>query len=104
MSTMLNEFPLSGSTVAAALRAAANPVQLWTMTDIETLAEPPATVLGELWRRVHEGPVSIRTSDLCEMLEYAKQVISLDVRLDSDSSIRLMVEDGITVECGLPSS
>lgn len=102
MSSSLNEFPLSGSAVSAALRAAANPEQLWTMTDIETLAEPPATLLGELWRRVQEGPVSLRTDDLCETLGHAIQVISLDVRLDFDSSIRLAVEDGIVVECWLP--
>jgi hypothetical protein len=102
MPTTLNQFPLSGSAVSAALRASAGPGQLWTMADIETLAEPPATLLGELWRRVHEGPVSLKTSDLCETLEHAKQVISLDVRLDSDSSIRLVVEDGVAVECCLP--
>ena len=102
MASVLNEFPLSGSVVSTALRSAADLEQLWTLTDIETLADPPATRLGELWQKVQEGPVSLRTRDLCEDLEYATQVISLDVRLDSDSSIRLVIEDGVAVECWLP--
>lgn len=102
MPTTLNEFPLSGPMVSAALRTATRPEQLWIMTDIETLAEPSATSLGDLWRRVHEGPVNLRTNDLCDILDHAKQVISLVIRLDSDSSIHLVVEDGVAVECCLP--
>jgi len=103
MIVKLNEFPLSGLSLSTALRASAGPELQWIVNDIETLAVPPATSLGDLWRRVHEGsgPVRLNTTELCGVLLDAKQVISLDVQLVSDQSIRIVVEDGAVTECGL---
>ncbi|MDP3871066.1 MAG: hypothetical protein Q8Q80_00235 [Methyloversatilis sp.] len=98
MTLELNAFPLAGSTVCAALHAVARPEQLWTLTDIETLADPPAEALGDLWQRVRRASVIVSTLELCGALEHATQVISLDLTLIANPQIRLVVEDGLAVE------
>ena len=102
MLAILNVFPLSGSTVSSVLRTASLPGQLWTISDIETLAEPPARSLGDLWKKVQDSPIEMNTADLCGVLDHATQIISLDVRLNADPSIRLVIEDGVVVDYQFP--
>ena len=104
MTSELNAFPLAGAVVCVALNAAARREQLWTLTDIETLADPPAMELGDLWKRVRKTPTIISTLELCEALAHAKQVVSLDLMLTANPQVRLIVEDGLAVVCDLPSS
>lgn len=101
MNSLLNDFPLLGSSCSAALGAAAAAEETWLLTSIETLADPPADELGDLWRRVQVGPSTLRTDVLCAALNLASQVITLDVRLTANPSIQLLIEDGVTVVCKL---
>ena len=97
----MNESPISGEQICEALRAVAQPEQIWILKDIETLAQAPARLLGHLWERVRRSPIEIRTRDLCEALSQAAQVISLEIHLSSPSSNYLLVEDGMVIECCL---
>lgn len=95
-----NEFPLRGESVAAAIVSTAEPHDVWLLSDIETLSDIPAASLGNLWQALREGPVKVRTADLCAALALASQVISLDIRLESEPSVSLLVEDGRVVAEG----
>ena len=101
MKHSLRNFPILGSTCSAVLSAAANPKQTWVLARIETLADLPAHELGDIWRRVQIGPLTLTTDALCAALNLASQVVTLDVQLTEDPSIELLIEDGVTIECRL---
>jgi hypothetical protein len=96
MDISLKNFPITGSECSAVLSAAAQPEEMWALTDIETMGS--ALQLGNLWRQVRGGPVSISTSDLCAALNLAHQVITLHVRLKKNLSMELYIEDGMVFE------
>jgi hypothetical protein len=99
--TSLGTFPITGSNVSAVLGELYLPEQLWILADIETLSDADALVLGDLWRRVRVGPVTLSTRELCDALGLANQVVSLDMRLKADLSVELLIEDGVKVVCSL---
>jgi hypothetical protein len=101
MNANLDTVPISGTTVSLVLSASFAPEQLWVLANIETLAGDDATALGDIWRQVRSGPVTLSTREITELLNLASQVISLDVRLEADPSIELLIEDGVKVECRL---
>jgi hypothetical protein len=101
MTASLDTFPISGATVGSVLGSFFSPDQLWLLTDIETLADGDAIALGDLWHLVRSGPVTLSTRELAETLNLAMQVVSLDVRLKTNPSIKLLIEDGVKVECHL---
>ena len=99
MDDSLDLFPICGSTVRSLLEKKFNPEQLWVMIDIETLSDTKALALGELWRRVQAGPIKLTTSELCNALELASQIISLDIHLDDNPSIEVHIDDGLMINC-----
>jgi hypothetical protein len=101
MSLSLNDFPITGNACSAMLRAATTSEQMWVVKSIETLAELPALALGNLWRDVQAGPATITSSELCSALALASQVVSLDAWLQENPSVKILIEDGVTVECHL---
>jgi hypothetical protein len=101
MSFSLNDFPITGSACSAMLKAATNSQQIWVVKSIETLAEFPALALGKFWRDVQAGPATITTGELCSVLDLASQVVTLDAWLEENPSVKILIEDGIVVECHL---
>lgn len=75
-----------------ALTAKFRPDERWLISDAETLTNIEAEALGELRRRTLEGSIALSTAELSAALAQASQVISLDIRLGSDSSIELLIE------------
>lgn len=104
MEASLKTFPISGGACSAVLSAVAGPEESWILTNIETLSDVPARELGDLWRQVQTGPVTLTTIDLCAALNLASQVVTLDVRLVENLAVELLIEDGVTVICQLPES
>ena len=68
MKTSSSNFPISGDACSGVFNAAAALDKKWVLTNIETLSEVPAKALGDLWRQVRNGPVTVTTSDLCAAL------------------------------------
>ena len=101
MSSSLNDFPVTGSACSAMLRATTDSEQVWVVKNIETLAELPALALGDLWRDVQAGPTTITAGELCSALDLASQVVTLDAWLKNKPSVKILIEDGITLECHL---
>jgi hypothetical protein len=101
MNANLDTFPISGTTISSLLGASFAPEQLWVLADIETLAADDAIVLGDIWRKVRSGPVTLSTREITELLNLASQVISLDMRLEADPLIEILIEDGVKIECRL---
>jgi hypothetical protein len=101
METSLKTFPITGGSCSVVLSAAVNPEKTWILTSIETLSDVPARELGDLWRQVQTGPVTLTTVDLCAALDLASQVVTLDVKLVENLAVELLIEDGVTVECHL---
>lgn len=101
MEASLQNFPISGGACSVALSAVAGPAKTWILANIETLSDVPSRELGDLWRQVQTGPVTLTTVDLCAALDSASQVVTLDVKLVENLAVELLIEDGVTVECHL---
>lgn len=93
----IGDSPISGEAVAAELAAQFGQDERWLLFDIETLTDVDALALGDLWRNTRQGPVAITTGAFCSALALASQVVSLDMQLDSDSTVQLLIEDGSRV-------
>ena len=98
MEDLLKNFPVLGDTCSAALSAVAKSDENWILTDIETLSRIENNVLGDLWKMVKRGPVTITTFVLCAALELASQVVALDVKLAKIPTKELFIDDGLLVE------
>jgi hypothetical protein len=101
MKALLSNFPISGGACSQALSAVGGSEKTWILTDIETLSDVHYSELGELWRQVQTGPVTLTMIDLCAALSLASQVITLDVRLVENAALELLIEDGVVFECHL---
>jgi len=99
MNISLDSFPIHGSSICSLLGERFTPEQLWVMMDIETLSDTKAVVLGELWQRIQTGPVKLTTRELCNALELASQIISLDIHLEDNPAIEVFIDDGLAVKC-----
>ena len=96
----LKQFPIDGPTVCRVLERC-SPDDVWILSQIETLAGGVLSPLGPLWGRVASGPIKITTRELCDALAFATQVIILDVRLATDESRELYIDDGELVSVSL---
>jgi hypothetical protein len=93
----INDLPISGEAVAAALIAKFGRDERWLLSDIETLTDVEALALGDLWSGIRQAPIAISTGDLCSALVLASQVVCLDIQLESDPTVQLLIEDGSRV-------
>lgn len=53
---------------------------------------PPC--FGDLWHGVRRAPIPLTTADLCAVLALASQVVSLEIRSESNPEIQLLIEEG----------
>lgn len=93
----INDLPISGEAVAAALVAQFGRDERWLLSDIETLTDVEALALGDLWRHTQQAPIALTTGDLCSALVLASQIVCLDIHLESDPTVQLLIEDGSRV-------
>jgi hypothetical protein len=91
---ILNVRPISGLAVCSVLENLFVEEQTWIVHDMETLSPGSTLELGRIWSQVQRAPISISTSELCEALRKATQVVSLDLRLAEDEDRALVIEDG----------
>lgn len=93
----LNQFPIAGLTLSRLLASLFKPDQMWVLKNIETLSDGSNGVLGDLWRQTRTAFVPLSTLELCNALDSASQIVTLEIQLESDPSIELLIEDGIKV-------
>lgn len=88
-------FPITGTKVSEVLRGHFSPEEVWELRFIDIPSgDLPVPSLDALREKASKQTCHISTAGLCEALEGAPQVWILDIRLASDSSVELYIEDG----------
>lgn len=99
----LRKFPITGEAVCSVL-VTLWPERKWSVKGLETLSSKAEEKLGQLWRQVQSGETQLTTQQICEALQRADQVITLDICLVGDESRELLIEDGTLFSCSLSLS
>ncbi|MCF7752763.1 hypothetical protein KQ945_18530, partial [Bacillus subtilis subsp. subtilis] len=98
-------FPIAGADVTKALNARFSPEDIWELSFFDVPSgTQPSTLLHAIGDAVYGGPCQISTSDLCAALDGAPQVWILDIRLLSNRSINMHIEDGVLFELNVDDS
>jgi hypothetical protein len=91
------KFPIDGSAFCHFMLPYLDDDTVWRLSAIETLANVPALDLGNLWAALQENAVLLSTSELCNVLRNANQIIALAIVDVKDASVKILIEDGEVV-------
>ncbi len=95
-------FPITGNRVAEEMLSKFSANEVWVISYMDIPSGiGDFTILDDIRERVVNGPVKVSSADLCNALAGAPQVWVLDIRLSSDSTVQLYIEDGEVFEMNL---
>ena len=98
----LNKLPITGKDICEVLAQALSTNEVLELRSIETLCSNNCEDLGNLWHSVSTLKVErISAGELSRILENADQIVSLDLRCESNLMRDLLIEDGELFEISL---